>query len=144
MPAAKTRPTREPIERYLVRITDPAKRADCAALLALMRRATGEPPVMWGTGIVGFGRYAYTYASGEPGSSCAVGFAARRHDLSVYLMATTPTQPALLARLGRHRMGKACLSIRRLADVDLNVLEQLVTESFAEIMRRHPSPAADD
>jgi hypothetical protein len=93
---------------------------------------------MWGPGIVGFGSYRYRYESGRTGEWCVTGFAARKGDLSVYLMAEGARQQALLARLGRHRMGKACLSIRRLADVDAAVLEQLVADSVAQVRRRHP------
>jgi hypothetical protein len=134
---AKTRPTRASAARYVARISDPARRADCEQLLALMRRVTKRAPVMWGSSIVGFGSYTYTYASGASGESCATGFSSRKRDISVYLLASTPSAPQLLSRLGKHKMGKACLSIRRLADVDLPVLEQLVAESFAEVRRRH-------
>lgn len=103
-----------------------------------MRKVTKQPPVLWGPSIVGFGRYAYTYASGHSGESCLVGFASRKGDISIYLSVASPTQQALLSRLGKHKMGKSCLSIKRLADVDAKVLEQLVAGSVAEITRRHP------
>jgi len=143
MAEAKTKPTQLPVEEYIAQIADPARRADCQALLKLMRRVTRQPPVMWGTGIVGFGSYRYTYASGHSGESCATGFAARKSDISIYLIADSPSQQALLSRLGKHKMGKACLSIKRLADVDHKVLEQLIFESFSEVKRRHGSNSAD-
>lgn len=142
MAEAKTKPTQLSAEEYIAQITDPARRADCQELSKLMSRTTRQPPVMWGTSIVGFGSYKYTYASGHSGESCATGFAARKSDISIYLMADTPAQQELLSRLGKHKMGKACLSIKRLADVDLKVLEQLISESFAEISRRHGSHGA--
>lgn len=139
MAEAKTRPTRVPAAAYLARIEDAARRADCEALARLMRRVTGAEPVMWGPGIVGFGSYRYRYESGRTGEWCETGFAARKGEISVYLVAEGARQEALLARLGRHRMGKACLSIKRLADVDAAVLEQLVAGSVAEVRRRYPA-----
>lgn len=138
MSDAKTRPTSASVAEHLAKIGDPGRRADCEALVAMMSRVTGEPPVLWGPSIVGFGRYRYRYASGHSGESCVTGFAARKGDISVYLVAASPSQEELLAGLGRHKMGKACLYIRRLADVDPRVLEQLVAESVAEVRRRYP------
>ena len=139
MAQAKTRPTPVPVATYLAGIEDAERRADCDALAKLMRKVTGAEPVMWGPGIVGFGAYRYRYGSGRTGESCVTGFAARRGEISVYLIAPGARQDELLARLGRHRMGKACLSIRQLADVDAGVLEQLVAGSVAEVRRRHPA-----
>jgi hypothetical protein len=138
MAQAKTRPTSVPVEETLAGIEDPERRADCEGLLDLMRRVTGFEPVMWGTAIVGFGTYRYRYESGRTGESCITGFASRKGEISVYLVAEGARQDQLLARLGRHRMGKACLSIRRLADVDTGVLAQLVAGSVAEVRRRYP------
>lgn len=138
MVEAKTKPTAASVEQYIAAIADAGRRAEAESLLELMRRATRQAPVMWGPGIVGFGRYKYSAASGRSGESCATGFAARKGDFSVYLVAEGPSQQELLARLGKHKMGKACLSIKRLAEVDLEVLEQLVAESYAEVHRRHP------
>ena len=139
MPEAKTKPTQASVAEHLAAIEDPARRADCEVLVKLMRKLTGQPPKLWGPSIVGFGRYRYTYESGHSGESCVTGFAARKGDLSIYLVAASPDQPELLARLGKHRMGKACLYVRRLADVDLDVLERLVAGAVAEVRRRHPS-----
>jgi hypothetical protein len=92
---------------------------------------------MWGPSIVGFGSYRYTYASGHSGQACITGFASRKNDISIYLMGG-PRQKDLLARLGKHKMGKACLSIRRLTDINLPALEQLIAESIAEVHKRNP------
>ncbi len=137
---AKTKPTALSVDRYLADIADDARRQDCEALVAMMQRVTGCPPVMWGTSIVGFDRYHYRYASGHEGDACVVGFSSRKGDISVYLMAGDDDgeRGALLARLGRHKMGKACLYLRRLADVDQAVLEALVTRSVAETRARYP------
>ncbi|QTN21449.1 DUF1801 domain-containing protein [Rhizobacter sp. AJA081-3] len=141
MAEAKTKPTQASVERYIDAIADPERRGDAESLLKLMRRATASPSDV-GSSIVGFGKYPYSYATGRSGESCATGFAARKGDISVYLVASGPSQQELLSRLGRHKMGKSCLSIKRLADVDLKVLEQLVAESYAEVHRLHPSSDA--
>ena len=137
MSANKTRPTDASVESYLAAIADETRRQDCATLTRLMTRASGEPPAMWGTGIVGFGRYRYTYDSGRVGESCLSGFSARKGDISVYLMADFPQRDALLAQLGKHKTGKACLYLRRLGDIDLEVLERLVAGSVAARKQRH-------
>jgi hypothetical protein len=93
---------------------------------------------MWGPSIVGFDRYHYRYASGHEGESCVVGFSPRKGDLSIYLLGGFEGREELLAALGRHRIGKACLYVRRLADVDLAVLERLVALSVADTRRSHP------
>jgi len=133
MAANKTLPTPADAQAYLSAIEDPARRADCLALVALMEQVTGAPPVMWGAAIVGFGSYHYRYASGREGDAPLAGFASRKGDISIYLSCDTEARAALLAKLGRHKMGKGCLYVRRLADVDLSVLEELVRESIATI-----------
>lgn len=139
MAGNKTHATAVAVADHLAQLKDPARRADCEALVALMRELTGHEPVMWGPTIVGFGRYHYRYASGHSGEMCATGFASRTPDIAVYLLPDAPGQSELLARLGKHKMGKSCLSIRRLADVDLQVLRALVAQSYEAIMQRHPS-----
>jgi len=135
----KTKATDASVESYLSAIEDETRRKDCEALAKLMAKATKEPPKMWGTSIVGFGSYHYKYESGHEGDSCLVGFSSRKGDISVYLLAGFPGRDELLARLGRHKMGKACLYVRRLSDVDPKVLEQLVVGSVTEIKRRYGS-----
>lgn len=136
----KTRPTDVDVASFLAGVPDASRRADCQALAELMSRATGCAPTMWGSSIVGFDRYRYRYASGHEGDCCVVGFSPRKADISVYLMAGFDSDPArgLLARLGRHRLGKACLYIRRLSDVEPSILEDLVRDATAQIKRRHP------
>ncbi|OYU68386.1 MAG: hypothetical protein CFE45_43045 [Burkholderiales bacterium PBB5] len=133
----KTQATDASVAAYLAAIPDAARRADCEALLALMNQATGQPARLWGTAIVGFGSYRYPLADGRMGESCQTGFASRKGDISIYLVASAPGQADLLARLGKHQMAKACLRIRRLADVDASVLAQLVAASVAEVVRHH-------
>ncbi len=133
----KTRATHASVTDHLAAIADPARRQDCETLARLMTHVTKQPPVMWGTSIVGFGSYHYEYESGREGDSCLIGFSSRKGDISVYLMAGFPGRDELLARLGKHKMAKACLYLRHLSDVDLKVLEQLVAGSVADVKRRY-------
>ncbi len=126
----KTQPTDEPVEDFLARIDDPKRRADCETIVALMQRAAGAPPVMWGTAIVGFGRYRYTYASGRTGDWPLIGFSPRKNDLTLYVLPLMEGDEALLGRLGKHKSSVACLYIKRLSDIDLPTLEALVASSL--------------
>lgn len=130
--------TEASVARFLDAVADEERRRDCQTLVSLMSRVTGCPPRMWGSSIVGFDRYPYRYASGHQGESCVVGFSPRKGDLSVYRLAgyEAPETQALLARLGKHKTGQACLYLKRLADVQLPVLEELVARSVAETRSR--------
>jgi Domain of unknown function (DU1801) len=139
MAEAKTRQTELSVDAYLDTITDQARRQDCAELITLMRDVTTCEPKMWGTSIVGFGAYHYKYASGHEGDACLTGFSSRKGDISIYLVCGVDGHEALLAKLGKHKMAKACLYVRRLSDVDLSVLEQLLSRSVAEVQRRYPA-----
>ena len=131
MAEAKTQPTNEPVADFLGRLADPQRRADCEAVLALMQRATGVAPVMWGAGIVGFGRYRYAYASGRTGDWPVIGFSPRKNDLTLYLMPGFDGKEALLEKLGKHKTSVSCLYLKRLSDVDLPTLEKLIDASVA-------------
>lgn len=134
----KTKETAEDVSGFIDRIADEKKRADAKALCALIERAVGEPPRMWGTSIVGFGRYRYRYESGREGEAGVAGFSPRAKELVVYLPADAPDKDALLARLGKHKTGTSCLYLKSLADVDLDVLAELVCQSAAAIKERYP------
>ena len=125
----KTAPNDGSVEAFLATVTDPARRADCDAVAAIMARVTGESPMMWGTSIVGFGAYRYVYESGRSGTWMVTGFSPRKQALTIYVMPGLERFPDLLERLGPYRAGKSCLYLRRLADVDLGVLEELVAAS---------------
>jgi hypothetical protein len=144
MAEAKTKPTGASVEEYLSSRADAGQLADCRTIMAICRRLTGEAPTMWGPSIVGFGSYSYQYDSGRAGQAPLVGFAVRGREMVVYLYMDTPEQAARLARLGKHRVGKVCLYLKRLADVDVKVLEALVAGSVAEVRRRHPGDVARD
>lgn len=141
MAEQKTRPGLADVGGFLATIEGAQRRADAAVLVELMQRATGEPPVLWGTSIVGFGRYHYRYASGHEGDSCLVGFSPRKSEFSIYLMGiyfedSADAARQILARLGKHRLGKSCLYVKRLSDIDLSVLAELVALSCAKL-RQH-------
>jgi hypothetical protein len=138
----KTRPTDASVEDYIASRASAQQRADCQELMALLQKATRQPPTMWGPSIVGYGAYRYTYESGRTGEAPVTGFAIRGRELVVYLMADDDRQRSLLSKLGKHRMGKSCLYFRRLADLDTSVLEQLVVGSIAGIHRRYPQRGA--
>ena len=105
--------------------------------MSLLKKVTRNPPTMWGPSIVGYGVYKYTYESGRTGEAPLAGFAIRGRELVVYLSCEGPKQEALLAKLGKHKMSKACLYIKQLADLDMSVLEQLVANSVADIKKRY-------
>ena len=112
---------------------DEKRREDCFALVELMEAATGAPAKMWGTSIVGFGSYHYKYASGREGDWMITGFSPRKQNLTLYIMSGFEEYDSLLAKLGKHSTGKSCLYIKRLADVDTDVLRQLVEASVAHM-----------
>ena len=138
MAEPKTRATGASVDKYVDAIGDEERREDCRSLIRLMTRVTLAPATMWGANIVGFGQYHYRYASGHEGDSCLAGFASRKGDISIYVTAGFEGHAPLLARLGKHKTGKVCLYVRRLADIDLELLESLVKGSVAEMRRRYP------
>jgi hypothetical protein len=138
MPENKTIATTEPVSAYLAAITDPQRRIDCEQLQAMMQDITGCAAKMWGPGIVGFDQYHYRYDSGREGDMCIIGFSSRKTDISIYLVASGENQQQLLAQLGRHKMGKACLSVRRLSDIQLPVLQQLIVGSVQATRLKYP------
>ena len=133
----KTKATGASVESYLSGIADETRRGDCKTLAALMAKATKQPPKMWGTSIVGFGSYHYKYESGREGDSCLTGFSSRKGDISIYILADFPGREELLARLGKHKTGKGCLYIRKLDDVDPEVLVQIIASAVAERKRHY-------
>jgi len=131
----KTRPTGVSVDAFLDGVADPGRRADAHKARALMERLSGEPAAMWGPTIVGFGSYRYKYDSGHAGEMARIGFSPRGRELVFYL---SPRPQALMDRLGKHRTGKACLYIRRLADIDEAVLEELIAGALAYMAEKYP------
>ncbi|HEY0014486.1 MAG TPA: DUF1801 domain-containing protein [Allosphingosinicella sp.] len=138
MAANKTQETAQDVSAFIEGIADERKRADARSLIGVMERAVGEPARMWGTSIVGFGRYRYRYDSGREGEAGLAGFSPRAKELVVYLPADAADKDALLARLGKHKTGKSCLYLKSLAEVDETVLEELVRQSAAAVKARYP------
>ena len=135
----KTRPSRKSVDKYLNAVENDRRRQDSLVLLQLMQKVTGEDPVLWGDSIVGFGSYHYQTKAGTEGDWPLTGFAPRKANLVVYIMAGFSRYDELLARLGKHKHGKSCLYINKLADVDLEVLEALVGESVAYVKEKGQS-----
>jgi Domain of unknown function (DU1801) len=127
----KTKPTRMSVAGFIDALTDPIRRADARTLLKLMQNASGEKPKMWGPSIIGFGSYHYKYESGRKGDMPVVAFSPRKTATVLYGMTGFSEAAALLAKLGKHTTGKGCLYIKKLEDVDQQVLETLVVKSLA-------------
>ena len=137
MSVLKTKPTDVSVESHIAALANEEQRNDAQTLVALMRKVTKQEPRMWGPSIVGFGSYHYRYASGHEGDSALAAFAARGRELVVYIAPEFEGRDVLLAGLGEHRTGKVCVYIRRLANVDLKVLEKLVARSVADTKSRY-------
>lgn len=129
----KTKASGGSVSAFLGRIRDPERRKDARTVLQIMKTATKAKPTMWGASIVGFGKYHYAYATGREGDWFQAGFAARADSLTLYIMSGIQRYPDLMNKLGKHKAGKGCLYIKRLADVDVKVLKQLVAASVARI-----------
>ena len=132
------------VVEFLAKLDEPQKRADSRLLVEMMSRVTGEEPKLAHPGIVAFGNYHYKYASGHEGDSALAGFAPRKGEFSIYIHGSatpdeTDARDALLTKLGKHRMGKGCLYIKRLDQIDLGVLEQLVTNSVRSLRTTYPT-----
>jgi hypothetical protein len=133
----KTKPTHASIEEYIDSRANDEQRLDCKALMAIMKRVTKQKPKMWGPSIVGYGSCHYVYESGRSGDMPLVGFAIRGREMVVYIHTDEKEQAALLAKLGKHKIGKSCLYFKRLADLDKTVLEKLIKNSVQEVIRRY-------
>lgn len=136
--ANKTVATPANPEVFIDSVADPIQRADAIAIDAMMARLSGEPAAMWGPSIIGYGRYHYRYDSGREGEACRIGFSPRKGQTVLYLAEGYEAKDALLARLGKHKIGKACLYIKRLSDVDVAVLEEMIAASLAHIDSKYP------
>lgn len=133
----KTVPNSASVADFVAAVEHPRRRADAEALMKLMEELSGESPRMWGGSIIGFGEYHYRYESGREGDMPRVGFSPRKSNLSLYIMSGFEDYGELLSQLGKHKVGKSCLYINKLADVDLEVLSQLVTASLDYMNRKY-------
>jgi hypothetical protein len=135
---AKTKPEAKSVREFIEAVEPERRRSEASAMLQIMKKLTGEEPVMWGPSIIGFGSYDYTYESGHSGTSFRTGFSPRKGALTVYLIPGYDNKLALLGRLGPHETGKSCLYIKDLTKVDASVLEELIAVSIKEMNERYP------
>lgn len=135
----KTVPTDASVEAFLAGVDPPGRAEDARVVMELMHAVSGEPPVMWGGAIIGFGSYSYTYASGHSGVAQRIGLSPRKANLAVYLPGMRDELQAFLPRLGKHKLGGGCLYLNGLASVDLEVLRAMIEASWAHINRAYPA-----
>jgi len=133
----KTKETKASVASFLNAIEDTRKRADAKKVAAMMRKATGNRAKMWGTSMVGYGKYHYQYPSGCDGDWMLVGFAPRKQNLVVYIMPGFSTFAPLMKKLGKYKTGKSCLYLNKLEDVDVKVLQKLISDSVKLMRKRY-------
>lgn len=138
MAELKTRPSDQSVQQFLDTLADANKRQDSLALMDLMHEVTGLEPVLWGSALIGFGRYHYRYDSGHEGDSFWTGFSPRKQALAVYLHGGADAYADLFPSLGRHKAAKSCLYIQRLSDVDPAVLRAILARSVEIIRGLYP------
>ena len=141
MAQTKTKPTQMSVADFIAAVENPNRRADATALVALLEEETGEPATLWGSSIIGFGRYHYRYGSGHEGDAVMVGFSPRKANLVLYMAADEPQRSERLARLGKHKSGKGCVYLNRLSDVDESVLREMARLSVETLKARYPAEA---
>lgn len=134
----KTKPTTQKVSEFITGIEDKVKRADCRELMKLMSGVTGNRAKMWGTSIVGYGKYHYRYASGREGDFFLTGFSPRKQALTIYIVSGFSINPELMEKLGKYKTGKSCLYVKKLDDIDRAALAQLVKESVAYMREKYP------
>lgn len=139
MAGNKTVATQGDVLAFINSIEDERQREDAKQIMSMMVDLTGEEPTMWGTSIVGFGSYHYRYASGRTGDFMMTGFSPRKRNLSIYVMPGFDDHGDLLAQLGKHKLGKSCLYINKLDDVDSEVLKTLVSRGYETMKEKYHS-----
>jgi hypothetical protein len=137
MAELKTSKNKASVEDFLNAVEDKQKREDCREIQKMMQEITGEKPSMWGPSIVGFGSYHYKYETGREGDWFLEGFSPRKQNLTLYIMSGFKNYDALLGKLGKHSTGKSCLYIKRLSDIDKNVLKKMIIQSVEEVKNRY-------
>ena len=133
----KTKPGKQSVAEFLNAIENKQRRDDAKKVAAMMRKATGKRATLWGSSIVGFGKYHYKYESGREGDWALVGFSPRKQNLVVYIMPGFSEFPALMKKLGKYKTGKSCLYLNKLDDVDEGVLEKLIERSVKVMQKRY-------
>ncbi|MGB3700282.1 MAG: DUF1801 domain-containing protein [Anaerolineales bacterium] len=138
MAQLKTQPNDQSVKDFLKGVENETRRYDSFTILELMQQVTGSEPTMWGDSIIGFGTYRYKYASGKPAEWFLVGFSPRVQNLTLYIMSGFDEYDQLLDKLGKHSTGKSCLYVKRLENIDLEVLEELIEKSAAHMKATNP------
>ena len=133
----KTKANKTSVTEFLSTVTHEQKRKDSETLVALFEKLIGEPAVMWGSSIIGFGQYHYKYASGREGQFMLAGFSPRKNALTIYIMTGLSQYADLLAQLGKYKTGKSCLYIKKLEDIDIDVLSQLILHSVDAVKKKY-------
>lgn len=136
-----TQPTAQDVRTFIASVAHPTRAADAKTLAALFRKVTGWEPRMWGPTMIGYGQYAYTYESGHSGTALATGFSPRKANLTLYIMPGYANFEPILERLGKHKRGKACLYINKLADVDVDVVAEIIRAGIDDLGKRWPITA---
>ena len=142
MAELKTKKNDRDVTGFLHEVADEKRRADAFTVLEMMSEVTAEQPVMWGTSIVGFGNYHYTYASGREGDWFLTGFSPRKQALTLYIISGFGKYDGLMKKLGKYKIGKSCLYINKLEDVDSDVLRELISESVRYLHETYPEHSA--
>ncbi len=138
MVETKTKPTTISVDDFVAAVEHPGRREDARTLLKLLTEISGEPPVMWGPSIIGFGRYHYRYESGHEGDAPLVGFSPRKANTVLYMTAYHDERADFLSRLGKHKSGQSCVYVNRLSDVDIDVVAEMARWTIKTTRERHP------
>lgn len=136
MAESKTKVTKVNVKDFIKSVPDEQKRKDSLVLIDIMSKITKEKPKMWGPSIIGFGSYHYKYESGHEGDMCLTGFSPRKAAISVYILMGFNKSPELMKKLGKFKTGKSCLYVKKLSDIDMKVLEELIEESVKYIKNK--------
>ena len=135
----KTTETENSVKDYLDNISDEKRRQDCSEIIEIFKNQTGLQPKMWGAGIVGFGSYHYKYESGHEGDAPLTGFASRSNAITLYLATEFDKKEELLQKFGKHKTGKGCIYLKKLEDINVPVLKEMITISVQNMREKYPS-----
>jgi len=139
MAKTKTKPTDVDVQNYISSVPNETRQKDGFYILDLLKKITSQKPVMWGPSIIGFGAYHYKYESGHEGDAPLIAFSPRKPHLVLYVLSNFDKQEELLQKLGKYKTGKICLYINKLTDVDLKVLEEIVTRAWSNVKKKNIS-----
>ena len=135
----KTKETKVSVEKFIDTVKDEKKRNDCFIISNMMKKITGEDPKMWGPSIVGFGKYHYKYESGREGEFFITGFSPRKSNLTLYIMSGFKKYESLLTKLGKYKNSGSCIYLKTLDDINLKILETMISDSVKYLKKKYPS-----